>query len=804
MAGTVSIVYRAACVNKVQATTIGECSREVAYLAPRHLPVYRVPLLPASVKSRSRHGPAATHGSFRLLDDVHNPPRKALTATDLIWPWAAFLAMLAWAWRVNDLFNNVPAYGDVLEVLWGLQWYAQSIFHGHNPLYYSAVFAPEGWQVATLAHGPILFVSLLPLYALGGAAFAFNFATLIANALAFGGMFKLARLWLRPFASTLAALAFTYWGFRWFRTSGHLHTLVATAMLPFEVWAWEQARQRPARRARWYVVTGLLWGISITASLYALWHGALLLLVWGLTERLTKAINWKTLATGFLVAGVSALAVCSPTLWLFWRGLSNGLTHFNNVDALVYWSASLNSLPIPSLMHPWTWLRGLAQRLDWGPFNEAEVANFGLTVFLAGLAGAIAARKDRRLWPLMACVVVGLVFAMGPVLKISGQVAPAAWLGALDNALWTVGRHLKPGLFTQDQPPTGLARAIPLPDILAAMLVPFWEGARVASRFTFVAALGLFILMGGAIERLKPAWLRAGLALVLVIEFLPAPTGSVPAQPATHPAFAWLQSQDLAGGAIIDLDSQLANRLEPLLGGDIIFATLYHHQATASAIGSYMPAHFLFLQQWFENTLHPLVNPELTQVMRFYHIRYLNIHMDTGHEQPLVDDARANPELGPVQCFNPPASKSPWPYRMCLLEVLPALNARINVIRRTGWSSDEPWGTWIEGQQASADWVATAAREQQLNITLLPVCVPGRPQHVTLTVNEAVVADHTWNNCDLWSAQVSVPARLVQIGWNHIAIQADVAVQPVNPATGQITDDRILSVAATQLLVGPP
>src|SRR4051812_35797435 len=94
--------------------------------------------------------------------------------TRLLWPWAAFLALMTWAWRVGDLFHNVPTYGDSLEVLWGLDWYARSLAHGHNPLFYPGVFAPQGWQVASLAHGPLFFVALLPLYALGGAAFAFN------------------------------------------------------------------------------------------------------------------------------------------------------------------------------------------------------------------------------------------------------------------------------------------------------------------------------------------------------------------------------------------------------------------------------------------------------------------------------------------------------------------------------------------------------------------------------------------------------------------------------------------------------
>ncbi len=292
-----------------------------------------------------------------------------------LWPWAPFLAMMAWAWRVGDLFHNVPAYGDSLEVLWGLGWYAQSLAHWHNPLFFPGVFAPQGWQVASLAHGPVFFLALLPLYALGGAAFAFNLTGLAANAVAFASLYKLARLWLSPFASTMAALAYTFWEYRWFRTEGHLHTLISTALLPLMVWAWEQARRRSAQRTRWFFIAGVLWAASITASLYALWHGLLLLLAWGLVEVLARRMAPKVAAKGFLVLAFTALIFSSPTLWLFWRAEASSLSHFYSVGFLVGWSASLNSFPVPSLFQPF--LKGFARALDRGPLDESEVANFG-------------------------------------------------------------------------------------------------------------------------------------------------------------------------------------------------------------------------------------------------------------------------------------------------------------------------------------------------------------------------------------------------------------------------------------------
>jgi len=725
-----------------------------------------------------------------------------LKAADLLLPWAAFLPMLAWSWRVGDLFGHVPGYGDGLEVLWGLDWYAQSLIHGRNPLFDPAVFAPQGWQVATLAHGPILFLALMPLYALGGAAFAYNAAALGAHVLAFAGMYKATRLWLGRLAGIVAALAFTFWGYRWFRNSGHLHTLLASALLPLEVWAWEQARRHPGRRTKWYLITGVIWAAAITASLYALWHMLVLLLTWCLAELWAGEMRWKALAQGCLISGAAALALSSPTLWLFWRGMSAGQAAFNDIQTLVAWSSSLNSFWVPGFGQPW--LGSLARQLDPGPPNESEIANFGLLGFTCGLLGLVAARKDKRLRPLLACSLVGLLLAMGPAVKISGSVVNGYIFGPVVQAVWSLGRQFKPALFTIAQPSSGLAQAIPLPDLVAAALVPFWEGARVTSRFAFVAGVGLFPLMGLTVQKLPLAWMRAGLALALVLEVLPAPTGSVPARPAAHPAFVWLASQNLAGQNIVDLAASQPDRLALLAGGDIVFSTLYHHQQTVSGVGSYMPAQYLVLQHWFHQTSHPLLNSDFAAVMRSYHVRLVVVHMESGLEQPLVDDAQTNPELRLVQCFDPPSGISPWAYRVCILHVAPPANAHFNLVRRDGWSAPEPWGTWVGGNQATAAWFAPASAAQQISLSLLPVCLPGRPQHVTLQVNGAGVADHAWDNCDAWTTQISLPAGLVRAGWNVLAIQADVAGQPVDPASGKLVDTRRLSVAATQLFVGPP
>ena len=56
------------------------------------------------------------------------------------------------------------------------------------------------------------------------------------------------------------------------------------------------ARRQPRRRRRWYVVTGIFWALSILASLYAIWHSLVLMVVWALAQGAAGQIKWKALA----------------------------------------------------------------------------------------------------------------------------------------------------------------------------------------------------------------------------------------------------------------------------------------------------------------------------------------------------------------------------------------------------------------------------------------------------------------------------------------------------------------------------
>ena len=110
----------------------------------------------------------------------------------LVWLciWTPPLFILLWSARYNYL-TEIPGYGDALELLGSVTWYADALRTGQNPLFAPNVFHPTGWHTAALAHTPAL---LLPM-ALASLALplvpVYNLTVLLAFPVAYAGMRRL-------------------------------------------------------------------------------------------------------------------------------------------------------------------------------------------------------------------------------------------------------------------------------------------------------------------------------------------------------------------------------------------------------------------------------------------------------------------------------------------------------------------------------------------------------------------------------------------------------------------------------------
>ena len=707
-------------------------------------------------------------------------------------PWVFFWGLFAWRWRVQNIFTHIPAYGDVLEVLWGIQWYHDSILVQHiTPLFTPLIFHPLGWHTATLAHTPFLFLLALPFYQLGGIAFAYNMLSILSLVVSFAGCFLFVRLFASSSGATIAALIYTFVEPHWFRIGGHLHTAWVFSLLPWLALAVERIRRSntPQRERRLVMAAGLIWGLTINFALYGILMPALVFILWGRHLLCLKRLRQATLAA------IIAITFALPTIVPYVLGTYQDHTHIHGVEHNLWWGASLNSLFIPSVFHPLAVVRQVSRTLYSGPYNESGAINLGLLTGLLALFGSIVAIRTRpRPMGLVWLTLTGVVLGLGLLLRWNGELVRHPAFRPLTALIWKLGHTLKPGLFSTPQPTPVFEAGISLPGLMLTAMIPFWESARTVSRFAFVGMLGAVGLAAMAMERL-PKLLRYLVAVIWVVEMLPRPLNSVPVPLRPHPAYAWLANQTLQPGeGIVDLEYPTIK-----IGGEIIWAPLFHQKPTASGAGSFWPEHTFALWNYLLSDPQALGRPEIGSVFRQYGIRYVFLHMGEEEKQ-LWSMIQSNPAFRPIRCFDPLPGTNPWPYPICVAEMISA-QGPINLTRQGGWSGAEDWGVWSEGLVSRAGWISPSRQDYRLRIGAFPLCVPDRRQEMTVKVNGQEIARYRWQECELWESEIPIPASAVRVGWNEVTLEYAYALSPAEVTGGQNGDQRMLAVGFTRLEV---
>jgi hypothetical protein len=711
-------------------------------------------------------------------------------------PYLLFIGLLAAGWRAWDVFHAVPSYEDVLEILWTTTWYNGALAGQHGAAVYSLAFFPAGWQVATFGSGPGIFLWLLPVSWLGGTAFAYNIGLCLAYLLAFLGARRLATRFLSDLPAVLAALLFTFWGFRWFRFVGHLNVLLAAALLPWMTYTFDRALGSRERSYRWSALTALFWALMIACSWYFVWMGGILLAGWLLGRLMSGGIRRRAAIIDMAIASGVALVLTIPLLVWFVSATNAAHVAPWTVQEINVWNASLNSLPAPAPDHPW--LAPLSRWMYSGLPDESGRANFGLLATVLALAAVVPAWRDRRWRPILLITLLGLVFALGMVL--TWNHVPVQWpaMRPINNLIWEIGHLLKPEMFTTAKPAPPFDTAVPLPALVVSAVVPLWERTRAFARYALLASIGLYLLAGLTLMRLRRPWLRVALACLLLAEVLPAPTGNLPFPLQAHPAFAWIAQQSLGHGeGYVDLNPAEQAGLEIPLGGLMLWESTLTGRHTVAGTASLQPAHVAFLSQWLSAHPYPFREADFAPLLRFYHVGGIVYHISNEDARDMLADARANRDVQDIRCFDPQPGPSPWGYPICVMR-LAAGPANFNLLLREGWSGAESWGRWVEGTSARAEWVATDRASRRLTLEAFPACVPRRQQTVHVLANNIEVAAHQWDGCDPWTAQIEIPASAMNIGWNELSLVGDYAVRPVDIPSMQNSDPRALSLGVTR------
>ncbi len=730
---------------------------------------------------------------------------RILSLAQRVLPWIAFAGFMVWAWGLRDIFQTLPHYGDALENVVSAVWFSDALAEGRNPLIYPYNYFPEGWRVGSHSVGALLYLALVPLVRIGGGAFAYNVAMLLTCIGGFAGALLLARRYLPTLPATIVSLAITFWSMRWGAAlEGQLNIFIAAALLPWMLWSAERAGDALTRRRRlgWLVCTATVWVVAFNLSLYFVFIGGIPLVLWMLLRKATILATWPQRLFAFSFTVFVFLLLAAPWLLLNLRESAFVDPSFYTIDEVNFWGASINSLPIPFLFHPW--LGSLARSLYQGEPWQQGMSNLGLLWSAVALVGVAVARRNKAWLPALMLALVCLSLALGLTLHWDGQ--PVQWpaLRPLNQALWQLGHHLKPGFFVTAQAPLPFADAVPLPALLLAIFVPFWERGRIFARYALAANLGMLLLAGMALAEARRLWPRTRyggqalqwlLAALLLFESVPPPLKTLPFPPPAHPAYTWLSQQSIPGEGIANVFAAHASTLVLSNHGHNLLSPSYTKQATAAGAAGVRPRHTVVLNEWLATHQHPFWHPDFATILRSYRVRYIVMEMLGEWESGLWQEAQAAEEIKPVDCFPAPAGTSPWEWPICILEVSPPRAPEFNLLLHDGWSGQEAWGVWAEGTRSAAQFIVTARTPARLELGVFPLCVPGKNQRIILDVNDTAVIDHEWRDCEPWNAAVDIPAELMRVGFNDLTLRSAYAEPP--QAGG--SDPRKLSVGFSRL-----
>ena len=705
--------------------------------------------------------------------------------------WGGFLLFFAYFWRTYQLFSTIPAYGDALEVIWGITWYNHALTEWVNPFHYPLVFHPEGWQVGILAHTPLLFLIAQPFYLLGGELFAYNMLAIIPFVISYVGALRFFRHYTKSTVTlVVVSLAFTFVTMRSNRVWGHLHILWATSFFPWLGDQLLQWRKQPLNQI-WHKrvwMSGVLWGVMISFSLYSV---LLVPAIFLLLEK--QLLVWRRAIQFLLIAGV-ALLVGSTALLPYYSAVQREPIQPPIVQALFHLSSSLNDIFIPSAHHT---IPALRQFHDWMVETPGgEGLYMGLSTFFLMLMGIyhLCAQEEKR-YGRMLLASAGLILTLGPFLKYNGQVVESSWFTTINAALWEIGYSLKPETFVLDQIPAEFARSIPLPSYLLTIFVPFWESGRVVSRFVLIGFVGVLGLVASGLDAL-PKWWRWSFILIFLVEMLPIQTESNPMSlDQLHPAHAWLatQPQNLGEG-VVDLRFGIIHGSEPL------FLSWQTKWPTVSSIGSFLPSQHRFLRDNL-GQLTAQSPQDVSRLLQSYQVRYLVAHGADEHRE-VWDYLQAAPDyFTAVGCFESPEGYvSPWAHTICIAEANPHPTIS-NIYPLHGFSGEEPWGVWTVDDRPRFDFIATAQQAYQLKFDAFPHCVEDHPQTLTVLSDKKILYSYQWEDCEGVQAEITIPAEQITVGWNEIVFEIAYAISPAEANGGN--DSRTLAIGFSQLEIKP-
>lgn len=309
--------------------------------------------------------------------------------------------------------------GDPAQYTWAFVWFPHALFHGLSLLHTTAMWAPEGINLAGATAVPFLAFVAAPVTYIWGPIVAYNLITILAPVAAAGSVYLLCRHITRsPWAALLAGAFFGFGTYEIAQLEGHLHLTVIfcvplAALTVIQILDGSISRRRFGIQLCAILLAQFLISLEVFFTMTVLGAVALVL-AWAFGEH-----ELRGRLRAALVPLVAAYAVTLALMSWYIVALASATAYARN-KGLIF-PTDLLSMITPM---PYTWLGGthFASVSARFPAGKGEDNLFvGLPMLLV-LLGYLAARWHRRLarW-LAAFTLLTLLWILGTRLWVDGH-----------------------------------------------------------------------------------------------------------------------------------------------------------------------------------------------------------------------------------------------------------------------------------------------------------------------------------------------------------------------------------------------
>jgi len=349
--------------------------------------------------------------------------RKTGTLVAILLAYAGVAVGMTWPLILRIATHLPGGTSDALVHYWNGWWIRQALTTGQSPFYTSYLFHPRGISLAYHNFAWLNIAAWLVLQPFTGGFVAYNLSLLANLTLCGYAAFLLAHeLTGDRRAAFLAGLIYQCWPFRLAQLDHP--NLISTQWIPLFL----LFTIRVLRHRRWQ--DGLLAGAFLALTGYTRWQLLIPAAILGglyLVGTLPRWWPWRRhVALPLLLASiVAALALAPPALFLArqWRTASadllvQGEERTMQTDLLAYVTPGRSHPLLGAFTGP-AYERYYADRSEGRRFP----AYVGAVTLILALAGIWKARRACAPWALMALALI--LLALGPVLRVGGQLYPA-------------------------------------------------------------------------------------------------------------------------------------------------------------------------------------------------------------------------------------------------------------------------------------------------------------------------------------------------------------------------------------------